>query len=600
MSALRAPRSDISQDSYGGRPLRVYTSVMSRFLVLALVTLTTPLFAQSWTQWGGNSRHTGSLAVQGQSFRKQLADIIYDPFVPQERAEAGGSLLVHYQTPLSDGREVFMMMKSGTYTSFTTWETQTWSMRKFAWEGGQLMTQWTTASDWDPVPAGGARFEPVFHGALGNGHVYLPGRGGTVLELDRTTGAILRRLGQFTPQIDGNTYVISPIVIGDDGAIVYNTLKLPGQNPWIGDLQGAWLVRITPDGTASRVSYQDLVPGGPAPAAQCLNEFSVNQLPWPPSPNAVPPSVTCGSQRSSLNLAPAIAADGTIYTASRTHMAGRWAWLIAVNPDLTLKWSSSLRNLFADGCNVLLPPNGQAGGCRNGATTGVDPADNQFGSGLLNSNSTASPVIAPDGTIYLGTYSRYNHSRGHTVRFDAAGQFLSAYPFGWDVTPAIWEHDGTFSVLTKENRYFGVGSYCSQPSWCPDVHVPGDEAGYFISQLSPELTANWRFKSTNTQSCTRQPNGSVTCVSDRPEGFEWCVNALAVDTRGVVYVNSEDGNLYAINPDGTLRENIFLQLAVAAAYTPLSLGADGKVYTQNAGHLFVVGSDAPRRRAVAH
>jgi outer membrane protein assembly factor BamB len=297
-------------------------------------------------------------------------------------------------------------------------------------------------------------------------------------------------------------------------------------------------------------------------------------------------------------LAPAIGADGTIVTASRTHRNSRWAWLIVVNPDLTTKWTASLRNRFNDGCNVLLPQNGQPGGCRIGATTGVDPSDNQLGSGAINDNSTASPIIAPNGSIYMGTYSRYNHSQGHTVHFSTSGEFLASYPFGWDVTPALWEHDGTFSLVTKENRYAGVGTYCSHPSWCADARVPGQEQGYFITQLSPQLQQEWRFKSTNTISCERQPNGSLSCVEDHPEGFEWCVNAPAVDARGVVYINSEDGYLYAIDQGGVLRQKIFLQLAIRAAYTPLSLGSDGKIYTQNAGHLFAVGSNGPRRRAV--
>jgi outer membrane protein assembly factor BamB len=78
-------------------------------------------------------------------------------------------------------------------------------------------------------------------------------------------------------------------------------------------------------------------------------------------------------------------------------------------------------------------------------------------------------------------------------------------------------------------------------------------------------------------------------VSDHPAGFEWCVNGMAIDSRGVVYANSEDGHLYAINQGGTLRQTIFQQLALGAAYTPASLGGDGKIYSQNAGHLFVVG-----------
>jgi hypothetical protein len=34
---------------------------------------------------------------------------------------------------------------------------------------------------------------------------------------------------------------------------------------------------------------------------------------------------------------------------------------------------------------------------------------------------------------------------------------------------------------------------------------------------------------------------------------------------------------------------IFQQLALGAAYTPASIGGDGKIYSQNDGHLFVVG-----------
>jgi outer membrane protein assembly factor BamB len=68
------------------------------------------------------------------------------------------------------------------------------------------------------------------------------------------------------------------------------------------------------------------------------------------------------------------------------------------------------------------------------------------------------------------------------------------------------------------------------------------------------------------------------------------VNAFGVDRNGVVYANSEDGNVFAINQGGTLRQKRFLQLAIGAAYTPMTIGPDGKIYTQNFGHLFVVGN----------
>jgi hypothetical protein len=81
----------------------------------------------------------------------------------------------------------------------------------------------------------------------------------------------------------------------------------------------------------------------------------------------------------------------------------------------------------------------------------------------------------------------------------------------------------------------------------------------------------------------------LDCVSDHPYGFEWCINAPAVDAIGNVYANSEDGRLYVIAQGGRKVGSLFTNLALGAAYTPLALGDDGRIYTQNDGHLFVIG-----------
>ena len=60
----------------------------------------------------------GMVGQAGQNAASQLADIVYDPFVKQEQAEIpGGDLTVHYQAPLTDGNDVYMMTKTGTYKS---------------------------------------------------------------------------------------------------------------------------------------------------------------------------------------------------------------------------------------------------------------------------------------------------------------------------------------------------------------------------------------------------------------------------------------------------------------------------------------------------
>ena len=121
---------------------------------------------------------------------------------------------------------------------------------------------------------------------------------------------------------------------------------------------------------------------------------------------------------------------------------------------------------------------GTPGGCRSGAIRGVDPADNTRGAGRVIDDSSSSPAIAPDGSIFYGAYTRYNYSQGHMMHFSASGAFLNAYRFGWDITPAIYAHSGTYSLVTKENHYDTPGSYCDYLSICPNVRSADDPQGY--------------------------------------------------------------------------------------------------------------------------
>ena len=49
--------------------------------------------------------------------------------------------------------------------------------------------------------------------------------------------------------------------------------------------------------------------------------------------------------------------------------------------------------------------------------------------------------------------------------------------------------------------------------------------------------------------------------------------------------------LYAITADGQLRDRLFLNSALGAAYTPLSIDNEGRVYGLNNGHVFAVGAN---------
>jgi hypothetical protein len=577
-------------------------------VVVVLAFVPVGLVAQDWPQWALNPQHNLFTSnVTAQPLNKNLVNIIYDFNVAQEQADpiAQGDLLVHYQVPLIDGNDVYFESKDGTYSN-NTYSTQAWHQNKFRWQGGNLVKVWTFDTDWFAPGSSSDFWEPVYHAVLANGFLYDPGKGGTIFKINKADGSVVKRINPFGTTIDPNTYTASPLSTDGNGNIFYNVIKLstpPTVSFFAADAVNSWLVKVAPDDSVSLVSYstllsQAVIKGEAVKPAngRCNLGFANNQLPWPPQPNSNPNTTPCGSQRPAMNIAPAIAPDGTIYTVSKNHFVTRYNYLIAVNPNLTGKWAASFRGRLLDGCGVSEPignPGGANanGGCNAGVTFGFDPATNEPPPARVVDDSSSTPTVAPDGSIFYGAYTAYNFAQGHLMHFSANGDFLGAFNFGWDTTPAIYPHGGTYSVVIKNNHYAG-GSYCVDPNWCPVARTDADLLGkesFFVTQLSPNLNIEWTFQSTNTQSCVRQPDGSLSCQSTHPNGFEWCVNAPLVDATGTVYANSEDGNLYAIGQGGVLVQKMFQQLALGAAYTPASIDSSGRIYSQNAGHLFVVG-----------
>jgi hypothetical protein len=517
-----------------------------------------PSNAPFWAQWGANPQHAGMVAVAGQNAVNKLADIIYEPFVNQEKAENAAvfgeaELTEHYQAPIVDGNDVYVMMKTGAYKSCTpagawfsqgaacgpnAWETMTWNEARFSWINSQLTQIWSFASDWKPEPNGNGLegWEPVFHPLDANNFIYVPGAGGTIWKVNKTTGASASHINPFSGSniVAQNTFVAGPLSADSQGNIYYNVIELADPSagdPWtVKDSVGAWLVKVKPDDTSTIATFASLVPGAPAAnSIACPAQFTRG------------PNGTCGSQRPGINIAPAIAPDGTIYTASVAHFNSGQAYVVAVNSNLTPKWAASMQSLLADACG------------------GSPPCI--LGSGLVSDQSSSSPTVAPDGSVLYGAFTDYNGERGHLMKFDSLGNFQGAFDFGWDSTPGILPHNGTYSIVIKDNHYATNGPY-------------------YITQLNPNLQIEWQFQNTNPT---------------KANGFEWCINMPAVDMNGTVYANSEDGSIYVI-PQGHLgiftqaQSSLFLNLALGAAYTPLSIGPDGRLYTQNNGHLFAVGN----------
>ncbi|HJZ83861.1 MAG TPA: hypothetical protein VKN99_01770 [Polyangia bacterium] len=566
-------------------------------LVAAVAACQGPPDGCAWLQWAGDPAHAGAACTSAQPMLHALADIPYDPFVELEQFDADGDILVHYQVPLVVGDDVYMEFKAGDYTPCVPptpmtprmcapdrWRTQIWTEKRYHWEGGALVRKWTFPSDWKPPPTGG--FEPFFQPVIVGPRMYVPGGAGSIYELDRESGALLRHLSIGG---DPDTYVSSPLSADPQGNVYYTTLALSHDDPWGTDARGA-LVRLSALGVLSMVRIPDLTPGAPHADDLCMGTFNRrdNPLPWPPPPHpdgtpVLPESAPCGSQRPAINAAPAVGPSGTLFLVSRAHFNDRYSYLVALDPDLRVKWVKSLRDLLADGCGVLVPDDGDdmdlKFDCRPGAALGVDPATNQMPAARAVEESSSSPVALPDGGVLYGAYTGYNGARGHLLKLDAGGRFVASYDFGWDTTPAIWRHDGSYSIVLKDNHYFGENG--------------APEGPYLIVQLDRNLRPEWRFTSTNTVSCQRPPDSPPgappVCMDDHPNGFEWCINAPVVDRQGTVYVNSEDGNVYAIGQGGIEKQRLFLDMAVGAAYTPLAIDGRGLIYTLNDGRLSVLG-----------
>jgi hypothetical protein len=581
--------------------------------------------APFWPQWGANPQHSGMVAAAGQSLSNTLANIHYDPFVNQEKNENAPlfgepTLTVHEQAPIVDGNDTYMVMKQGIYNSCNpagqwqngspcgpnTWNTMVWTEERFSWVNNQLVQAWIFPTDWVPEPnttnfnsgfAGLEGWEPVFHPVDANNFIYVPGAAGTVWKVNKITGLSASLINPFAANgsvLPTNTFVAGPLTADANGNIYYNVIQLNiAGNPWDqNDAANAWLVKIAPDDSSIIATFASLNPGAPAGTSlTCPGTFFDQSpqpaFPWPPAPNAVAPPFPgpCGSQRPAINVAPAVSADGsTVYTVSRAHFDNVVSYLLAVNTtDLSPKWQASLQNRLEDGCGVLLPiaasgvtnlPNS----CLFGTAVGVDPTTNTPGSGTVTDQASSSPTVLPDGSVVFGSLDNYNFSRGHLFRFDALGNYVGAYGFGWDSTPGVWVHNNTFSVVIKDNHYPST-SYCNANS---PVCSSTPEGPYYITQLDANFNIEWQFQST-------------TIDAAHPNGYEWCINMPAVDMLGNVYVNSEDGKVYELPQANTgiftaPSGKMFLNSAVGAAYTPISIGPDGKLYTQNNGQLFVIGN----------
>ncbi len=207
---------------------------------------------------------------------------------------------------------------------------------------------------------------------------------------------------------------------------------------------------------------------------------------------------------------------------------------------------------------------------------------------LLLDISTASPMVAPDGSVYYGTFENpFYSSKGWLQHYsaDLSTKFTPGL-FGWDDTPSIvpasmvpsYIGSSSYLIMSKYNNYAGTGGSgvnllaILDPN-STDVDPRTGVTIMHVVESIAGLTPDAEF------------SGLPGAVR------EWCINDAVVDPfTDSVIANSEDGKLYRWNlGSNTFTQSIVLTAGIGEAYTPTLIGPDGKVYAINNATLFAVG-----------
>lgn len=494
------------------------------------VTGATPAEA-AWTTFAGNQQHTAVSSAAAQP----LEAIHWS--TPVDLAPPSGDILVHYGSPLATAANTIITpVKTGSLGGYKV------DARRGA--DGSLI--WSQTTDYILPPHNWTlSYSPVL---APTNRLYFAGAGGTVYFRDSvdsggppSSGQLaffgianyLANPGPFNSMVFVNTPITS-----DRNGNIYFGFRTSGTAP-LGLQSG--IARIDANGNGTWISAM----------AASGGDTSITRV-----PHQAAPALSSDEQ----TLYAVVTSDGPSY-------------LVGLAPaSLALKESSPGVKMRV----ALKDP-------RNG---GVNDAS-------VTDDSSASPMVGPDGDVYYGVLGNpFNGSRGWMLHFSAdLTQTKTPGAFGWDSTASVVatsmvpSYTGTSSYLifTKYNNYAGLD---------------GGDGVNKIAVLDPNATMVEPHASSNGLLVMKEvltiagPTPDPEFIAQFPNAVrEWCINTAAVDpsTRSVM-ANSEDGKLYRWDlTTNTLSQAVTLSPGVGEAYTPTVIGPDGTAYAINQAVLSAVG-----------
>jgi hypothetical protein len=505
------------------------------FVASAAIYPRTGLAAGAWSTLGGNAQHSGVSTVAAQP----LETIRWS--TPVDLAPPGVIILIHYGSPVvTPANTVIIPVKTGASSGF----------RVDARSGNDGALKWSATTDYLLPPHS---WIPSYSPALTpNNRLYFAGAGGTVHFRDNVDGAAptggrvaffgLANYQANTASFNATVFVNTPIT-ADAAGNIYFGFRTSGAAP-LGLVSG--IARVDTAGNGTWIA-----------ASAAAGDASVTRVPH--------------------QAAPALSLDGSILYVAVAGDAN--AYLVGLDPA------------------TLAVKQVQPGTMMR--TRLKDPRNGGANNAVVSDNSSASPMVGPDGDVYYGVLGNpQNGSRGWLLHF--SGDLMQGKTpggFGWDNTAAVvpasavpsYTGSSAYLLFSKYNNYAGSD---------------GGDGVNRIAVLDPNDTMVEPHASSNGTLVMKAilavagPTPDTDLLPQFPNAVkEWCINAAAVDpvTRSVM-VNNEDGKLYRWDlATNTLVQPVVLSSGIPEAYTSTLIGADGMVYATNFAILNAVGriSSAP-------
>lgn len=179
---------------------------------------------------------------------------------------------------------------------------------------------------------------------------------------------------------------------------------------------------------------------------------------------------------------------------------------------------------------------------------------------LPGKQAQSSPAIAPDGTIYLGTFHGWLLAVTPTGKikwqFKTKLEIHSSPAVGADGTIYVGSRDRNIYAISPDGNLkwkFATGAWVdSSPAIAEDGTIYCGSHDRNLYALTPEGKLKWRFDA-----------GGIVFSSP----------AIAAD--GTIYVGSHDRNFYAVSPDGKLKWKFPTRGPIDSSPT---LAADGGIF----------------------